>query len=505
MLTKIKKVTLSLLCIVVLFAGIALPQKTYAIPTFDAALNALTATNAYASAAEWVTQLTKWVKEELWKTLRDQIVKAIVNEINKQTVAWIQGKGKPKFVSDWQGFLKNAAMEGVNQTISQSQLADLCTPFAFQLRIALIPETAPISQQAKCTISDIVANVEDFYDNFENGGWLAYGASANPENNLYMQLVMFDDDMRSRASKNEDKKKQEAGAGSGFLSVNKCVADDQQELYDYCVDNNYFDTGDPNYCYTYAAENQTCTKEEVQTPGDAVAGAVKNMIGSDNIYVSGVQSIISAAINAGINRMMKEGLSLMTGDEHPENGFNPATQFQDQIDAINADGKRDFIDQIQPYYDQWKTLKDVNTKSSTYNSQLRTNLEAIKTIQTAGVLCPPQVTDQELKTIGDRGLKLIAEASVLQTKLDDAQKVLDMINKATLTKTKDTLDLKTAIKDFQAKYNKEVITGTGSIYPKQLQDAQDQADKLAAELDLVLTRLQTCKTAQGPAATQAVQ
>ena len=216
MSNTLKKIVALFVCVSVLFVGLATPQKTYAIPVVDAGLIALKKMEIYKDVANWVTQLGQWVKEELMKTLRDQIVKAMVDEINKQTVAWIQGNGSPRFVDDWQGFLKDAAMEGVNQTISQSQMADLCVPFAFQLQLALIPETKPISQKAKCTISDIVANVEDFYENFENGGWLAYGESLKPENNLYMQLAMFDDDMKIRSTATEEKKKQEAGAGSGF-------------------------------------------------------------------------------------------------------------------------------------------------------------------------------------------------------------------------------------------------------------------------------------------------
>lgn len=510
MRTKIKKAALSILCVVVLFTGMALPQKTYAIPVIDGPLNALTATGAVTDAANWVTQLVKWAKDELWKTLRDQIVKAIVNEINKQTVAWIQGNGEPKFVSDWKGFLKNAAMEGVNQTISQSQLADLCTPFAFQLQIALIPETKPISQKAKCTISDIVENVEDFYESFENGGWLAYGASTNPENNLYMQLVMFDDDMKARSSLSEEKKKQEAGAGSGFLSVSKCLEDDSEELFNKCsLERIAIGAADAEvlaYCSAFADQNKTCLNEQVQTPGDAVAGAVKNMIGSDNIYVSGVQSIISAAINAGINRMMSEGLALMSGNENPQNGYDPSDQFGDDINAMDVGGKRELTNQVNGYRDQWAELFNLKRQSATYNSQIKTNLDAIKAIQVTGVQCPPLATEGEIAALGPVQTRLDGEVSVLQTKMNDADTVIGKINDANMGNIRQATLVTNAVRDFVARYSREgLITDPGSNYPAKLEAAREEKGSIEEEANLVQTRLQACRTAQGPAATQAAQ
>lgn len=502
MFNTIKLFIASLLFVAVLGGGILAPQRAHAIPVFDAALIAIQTSATVTNVANWATQVAEWVKEELFKALRDQIVKAMVNEINKQTVAWIQGSGSPKFVSDWQGFLKDSVMEGVNQTISQSQLADLCTPFAFQLRIAMIPETRPVSQKAKCSISDIVANVEDFYQNFENGGWLAYGASIKPENNLYMQLVMFDDDMKARSTLSEEKRTQEAAAGSGFLSVSTCLEDNQQELYDQCVADMSQEGGDPNDCYEYAAQAKECTKEKVQTPGDAVAESVGNLVTSENIYISGVQSIISAAINAAINRMMSEGLALMSGQENAAAGYNPSTQYQDQINALDADGKKNLKDQVQPYYDKWNELITYKRTSATYIDQMKTNLLAIKSMQSAGVQCPPQVTDQEISALTPSATKLEREINALQVKIDNAQAVFDRIDSADMTKTRDSLLVTNAIKDFVKKYNKEeLITDPNSNYPQQLQAVKDEATAFSASFDLVLARLQTCRTAQGTATT----
>lgn len=496
MFGNFKKIIVGILCLIVLSVGLIVPQKTYAIPVVDVPLTALQGSSFATSLTNWVTTIAKWAKDELAKSLRDAVVKAIVNEINKQTVAWIQGSGTPKFVTDWKGFVKNAGLEAVNQTISQSKLADLCTPFAPQLRIALIPETKPISQTAKCTITDIVANVQGFYDNFQNGGWLAYGEAIKPENNLYMQLVIFGDETKIKTSLNQEVRSQEASAGSGFLSVSKCVEDDSQQLYEECAANASSQGSNPEDCYAWAAQAASCTKKQVQTPGDAVAASVKNMIGADNIYVSGVQSIISAAINAGINRMMKEGLNLMTGNENANQGFNPASQFQTELDAFASSTKNDLKASINPTYNQWKVLIDIKNQSASYNTQIGTNLGLIKTIQDGGIACPPQVSAADTAMVNQTANVLSAYIGILQPKINDAEAILRQINEMDTNNIRQSTLVNEAIKAFSAKYIADDPKNAGATFTQQRQDALDEQSGIKNSLNDTLTRLQTCQTAK---------
>lgn len=436
MFTTIKKITISIVCAAVLAAGLAVPQKTYAIPVIDGPLNGLTTGIIGTQAANWASQVAKWAKDELFKTLRDKMVKYIVDEINKQTVDWIKGKGEPKFVTDWQGFVKGGATEAINQTISQSKLADLCTPFAPQLRIALIPETRPISQTAKCTLTKIVSNVQGFYDNFANGGWLAYGEAIKPENNLYMQLVMFGDEIKLKSNLNQETKKQEAGAGSGFLSVSTCEEDNSQDLFDQCQGELQNQIAGPlaqsdlSQCYDYAASNKTCTKKKVQTPGAAVGDTVKNMIGSDNIYAAGAQSILSAVIDAGLNRMMSEGLALMssTGRTSGSGVINPGAAYAGELASFNADANNSLKETINPTYNQWKALMDLKKGSETANDQIPAALDSVKLIQSSGVICPPIVVASDYDSAAVMAAKLTGDIAALQPMLQEAENLLARID-----------------------------------------------------------------------------
>lgn len=498
--TSIKKIIILTLCFAVLSGGFAVPQKTYATgtPTFDALLNGLTSSEMATNAANWASQLAQWAKDELAKSMRDQIVKAIVNEINKQTVEWIQGKGKPRFVTDWKGFVQKAGTEAVNQTISQSKLADLCTPFAPQLRVALIPETKPISQTARCTISDIVKNVQGFYDNFQNGGWLAYGEAIKPQNNLYMQLVSFNDETTVKAGISQEASKQDAAAGSGFLSVSACEESNDQELYNQCVMNSGpgMTPEQDSACRTYAAGAATCTKSTIQTPGDAVAGTVKNLIGSDNIYVSGVQSIISAAINAGVNRLMKEGLSLMTGAEHPEKGYNPGADFKRELDAFSAGTKNDLRGAITPTYERWKAILDIKQLSATYNTQLGTNLELISAMQSRDIKCPPTVTAAEQNFVIATAERITASIEALQPKVAEAEAILRQIDDMDTNNIRQSTLVNEAIKAFSAKYIADNPQNTEGTLAQQKQDAVNEQANINAKLDAAVVRLDTCKSAE---------
>ena len=134
------------------------------------------------TALGWVGDKVWQIKDDLLKSLRDAIVKRIVDMMTDQVVTWIQGGGEPRFVTDWQGFLNDSFQAGVGDVINEGNLKFLCQPFSFQLKIALL-SVPTFSKRVSCTLDDIVANIQDFYDDFRNGSWVAYEASWRPENN----------------------------------------------------------------------------------------------------------------------------------------------------------------------------------------------------------------------------------------------------------------------------------------------------------------------------------
>jgi len=336
----------------------------------------------------------KWIRENWERVMRDVIAKRIIDYTVDETVKWVQGGGDPKFISDWNGFMKEAGEMAFDSVIKDAELSDICEPFALQLRVALIPETRFNRERVDCSISDIVANVQDFYDNFQNGGWLAYGESIKPQNNLYMQLVMFDDEINLRTAFNEDQRRQQAAAGQGFLSVSTCVENDAQELYESCIDGN---GGTPDECAAYAEQAKQCTKEEVQTPGTIVGKALGESMTSDQVWAANIQSWTSALVNAAINRLTREGVAAMTGSSSGASAsYDPSySEYGSLRDAELNEDKRNFIEQVETITVPYRQLLTEKQTAKTYTEQIL-DLFAQMNLIDVNRVCVPQTTPAEV-------------------------------------------------------------------------------------------------------------
>src|SRR3989344_3958674 len=164
------------------------------VPVFDGAV--LTAVTA-AQITDTLVKISQWSFESLFKQMLALLKKKILDMMVDQIVMWIQGGGEPKFVSDWGGLLKDAANEATGNFINAVGLTQLCEPLggglAGNLKIAVQASLIPVkkfSERARCTLKDIVTNVEDFATDFHSGGWLAYSESWEPQNNYFGLVIM---------------------------------------------------------------------------------------------------------------------------------------------------------------------------------------------------------------------------------------------------------------------------------------------------------------------------
>jgi len=347
-----------------------------------------------ATVVGWAKDAAKWLKDDLLKALRDAIVIRIVNMMTDQVVAWIQGGGEPRFITDWEGFLDDSFQAGVGDVINEGNLKFLCQPFSFQLKIALLP-VPPFSQRVSCTLDDIVANINDFYNDFRNGGWIAYEASWRPENNYYGTLYMTMDAAMTEGQRKQTAALQEAIAGKGFLSVKKCLA--STLLPDGTV---------------------KCVKEEIVTPGDVVGETVAKAIGAQTDAIVNIQGIVSAIVNATINRVITEGLSLMKGSEEKASVSNniapPEYQYAERQELEFK--KEQMIAEYQKFLDNRQAILNSKRQSLSNTEQLVLVLNELKTRS-----CQPPVSDTEITTIQ-------SDINRLKTEIAELQKIVDEIN-----------------------------------------------------------------------------
>ena len=240
--------------------------------------------------------------------LRDIIVKRIIDMMVDQTISWIQGDGEPLFITDWGRFLGDATDIAVDSVIHELGLGFLCRPFDFQIRLAL---TRPqrFAQRIKCTLDDIVANIEDFYQDFEQGGWIAYHYSWRPENNFFGALITSLDEMHLRAAAEREKAKLEAEGGF------KPVKDEAGRII---------------------------------TPGSTVGEKLAQALKLEGEWAANVQSWTVALTNAVINRLIKEGVRAMRRGDDPR-GPVPGGDFDPRGILVDREIEREKGQMIARY------------------------------------------------------------------------------------------------------------------------------------------------------------
>ena len=489
-----KRIATLFILLTVVMSIFSIPREAHAVwgildTSFDGAGFSRQVMQYAQNAAEYAARAAQWVDEKWGRTMRDIIAKRIIDYTVDETVKWVQGGGDPKFISDWNGFMKSAGEMAVDSVIKEANMSSICEPFAVQLRAALIPETRFNRERVDCTISDVVANVQDFYNNFQNGGWLAYGESIKPENNLYMQLVMFDDEINLKTAFNDDQQRQKAATGQGFLSVSTCVEDDAQQQYENCISAG---GGTPEECAAYAQQAKTCTKEEVQTPGTIVGKAVGEAVTSDQNWAANIQSWTSALVNAAINRLTREGIAAMTGSSKGVQAtYNPAaSEYADMASMELKRQQRDLIAQIQTIAGPYQQLLTEKQTAKTYTQQILDLFSQMAVLDKSGTMCVPPVTAAEVSAQQTILNTLTTRINQLQPPVTEGNALIAQIQAMTGS-TRDTSVMNTKIAAYLDKYN---VADTGAVQA-ELQDPQAVKASVtqSATLQSVQSRYTQCK------------
>jgi len=275
----------------------------------------------------WITDVTFKGLELALQAALEALKKRLLDEITNNIIEWIQGDGKPKFVEDLEGTLEDAKQAAVGDVVQEIGLGRICQPFKARLQINLSP-VPRFQQNVSCTLDQIVGNFEDFYNDFEAGGWIGYSEALKPQNNYYGVLINSFEEANSRAQEAADAKSQEIQAGKGFLSVKRCdewqlTATDKRngEKIDepYPVSNLFYfpsPSDPPPKNHAVVSENFVnmqwkCSRDRVTTPGTAIATGLEMSLYSDIGYLESsheLSAYVGAILDAAINRLIKEGV-----------------------------------------------------------------------------------------------------------------------------------------------------------------------------------------------------
>jgi len=433
--------------------------------------------------------------------IRDVVAKIILDWITDETVKWIQGGGKPQFVTNWNRFLRDAFNVGVGEVIRETNLAFLCSPFKLQVQLSLLP-TRPFQQRIECTLDKIVSNIEDFYQDFSKGGWIAYNEMWLPQNNYYGEMLLIHDEMLARAAARKEAAQNEALAGKGFLSVKKCQGGQNQESFceAQCEhlkggeDEEYYFDCVRNCLDVPMTDAELCDASggqmEIQTPGDIVGAAVAEAVTSDSKWAANIKSWVAAIINAVINRLIKEGLALMKGSEEPRSAgygdFDPYRGYDP-----NKTNKKEYISYIISQYNNLinkiQSVLDLKEQSLTAVQQTLTIFQELKRNN-----CYPPVSDSEITNLQNEEQRLEKEIadfqkmiSEININLTEAQNIYNSNN----PKDEDIVRLEQNYQKFYDNYGQTIT----KLYSGEIEkSATEELQKKQAELSDAQNKLNTC-------------
>ncbi len=253
-------------------SGLMPAKAEAAVPIFEtnATIIAAAIATAGATTSHLTQNLFEWAQSFVISTLKKRLLDLMVDQI----ISYIQGGGKPQFVTDWKGFLADAGQAAAGDFAQEVGLGFLCSPFNLQVQLYLLP-VKKFSQQATCTLNQIVGNIQAFYKDFRSGGWLAYGEGWQPQNNFFGALLMATQESEFRKSRAVSANYNDAIAGGGYTSAR-----------------------DKN--------------GNIITPGSTLGSLTSKAAGSDIDYILSADQLAdyaSAIANALFNRILKEGVA----------------------------------------------------------------------------------------------------------------------------------------------------------------------------------------------------
>ena len=185
------------------------------------------------------------------------IARAALEQILQATTDWVRTgfEGNPAYATDPRQFFTNIADNIAGEFIAGSELGFLCSPFQLQIRLAL-QRYYTQRRQFQCTLTDVIGNIDAFYNDFDQGGWYAWFAmTQNDVNNPYGAYLQGQIELDSRLAEALSIQDKQLSWNSGFLSWSECISEDP-------------DTGE---CYR---------RGPVQTPGKVIEGQLQGVLGT---------------------------------------------------------------------------------------------------------------------------------------------------------------------------------------------------------------------------------
>ncbi len=245
------------------------------------------------NAGKNAASLAQKLKEYAERFLRSNLRRKLLQMVTKQIVGFVQGGGAPKFVTDWDQFLKDAGTNAANRFIDDVKGVAFCNFTGSAVAPTVGGGTSgsnALSKKAGCTLNKAVpgGNIKAFQDDFSKGGWNAYLTSLLPNNNPLGAKIILQAERQDRIEASINAAQNEAVAGSGFISEKDCKKDGSCKI-------------------------KLPGKSIEALLAESITSPIKEIITTDELT-----SLLSGIANTAIQRLIKEGQGLLFNLKKPE-------------------------------------------------------------------------------------------------------------------------------------------------------------------------------------------
>lgn len=439
-----------------------------------------------------------------WDAAAFYFARQALGILTAQTVNWIRtgglypgGGSGPLFVTDISGYFAqvadNAAGLFLEQVLDPEIFNLLCTPWRNQF-VNLLQQTSgpylPSYQRARCTLTDIVANISgvapgDFYTRTQYWNQIRL-----PQNNIYDTFLSAYYGRSTFLESREAAARQELSFGKGFLSWKKKELVDTGQRQSRCLEWIYNDKGEVIGCakedFGPGGKGYPIYKEveKVETPGSVIEDRLAEVLGSD-VRSLEVADELNEVIAAILERLVSE---IFTGGKGLA-GWSPAGSpawepFQKgQSFELNKNIYIDSANALIAIEEKYKSLKEQekgvsNSKISVYKDLEQCEKELCELKTPLSPKCGEITRQPEINQINNR-------IQTIDQQIENSNKVIAGIN-----------DIKTRIS--QAKSTEELINLSLELDNQKplLHDPQQAQNELSAsqnELNQVQGKLSQCQ------------
>lgn len=274
------------------------------------------------------------------------LAKRMVDHIVSSTVKWAQSgfEGNPAYVTNPKQYFTDIADGVAGEFIQGSDLGFLCSPFQANIRLSLTQqyyEPAPF----QCSLTEIVGNIDNFYDDFSQGGWDAWFSMTQvPTNNPYGAYLAAKIELDSRLAEAVGLQKEQLNWDKGFIGWSDCEVTNPEPWVSDAGGGGTLPSRRPNPAHVQGKAVGECIKRgPTKTPGSVISDQLNQALpkGLDQLVTAQhINQLISAFAAGLLQRYVFGSKGLFARTSSKDKPTGSAITVNSRISRIDLDGDK---------------------------------------------------------------------------------------------------------------------------------------------------------------------